>query len=84
MNQELDLTKILKDVPVETKFYSPVYGELSFIGINMDSCYPIGFMDKRDMYRCFTKEGKYFISYDDTECTIFPSKENRDWSTFNK
>ena len=30
MNENLDLTKILKGCPKGTKFYSPIYGEVRF------------------------------------------------------
>ena len=30
MNENIDLTKILKDCPKGTKFYTPIWGEVSF------------------------------------------------------
>ena len=30
MNESIDLTKILKDCPKGTKFYSTIYGEVEF------------------------------------------------------
>lgn len=33
MNENIDLTKILKDCPKGTKFYSPLFGEITFLGI---------------------------------------------------
>ena len=30
MNENIDLTKILKDCPEDTKFYTSMYGEVSF------------------------------------------------------
>jgi hypothetical protein len=32
--------------------------------------------------KTFTKEGRFLIEYEDAECMLFPSRENRDWSTF--
>ena len=33
MNENIDLTKILKNCPKDTKFYSTVLGEIKFIEI---------------------------------------------------
>ena len=33
MNENIDLTKILKDCPKGTKFYTPVWGEVVFIEV---------------------------------------------------
>ena len=30
MNENIDLTKILKDCPEGTKFYTPIWGEVTF------------------------------------------------------
>lgn len=90
MNENLDLTKILKDAPEGTKLWTPIYGECTFLGIDEDggddkfSKYPIVCEDNKGIEYSFTKEGKLFVieDYNDTECILFPSKENRDWSTF--
>ena len=37
MNEDIDLTKILKNCPKGTKFYSSVYGELIYSGMYADS-----------------------------------------------
>ena len=39
MNENLDLTKILKGCPSGTKFYSSVYGEVTFVRIKNDKYY---------------------------------------------
>ena len=87
MNENLDLVKILKDAPKGTKLWSPIYGKCTFLGIDEDggnnehSDYPID-CEADGVRYSFTKEGKLFEEYSDTECVLFPSKENRDWSTF--
>ena len=80
MNKNLDLTKILKNCPKRTKFYSPVWGEVSFDEIYKREVYSIG-IDTVNDYKYLTKEG-YYINVDDAECILFPSKEQRDWSKF--
>ena len=80
MNKNLDLTKILKNCPKGTKFYSPVWGEASFERILERRFYTIG-IDTLSGFKYLTKEGRY-INADDAECILFPSKDQRDWSKF--
>ena len=82
MNENLDLTKILKYCPKGWKFYSPAWGDLAFVeysrvcGDFIFDPIDMGNMDEIHIntdgtYCCFG------------ECIIFPSKEQRDWSKFN-
>ena len=80
MNENIDLTKILKDCPKGTKFYTSVWGEASFERILERGFYTIG-IDTLSGYKYITKEGRY-INADDAECILFPSKDQRDWSKF--
>ena len=80
MNENIDLTKILKDCPKGTKFYTSVWGESSFERILERGFYTIG-IDTMSDYKYLTKEGRY-INADDAECILFPSKDQRDWSKF--
>lgn len=89
MNENIDLTKILKDCPKGWKFYSSIHGELlyscmylsssaskiTFIKPNKTSMFD-GSPISVDYYR----DGKYFPNQG--ECTLFPSKYQRDWSKF--
>ena len=80
MNENIDLTKILKDFPEGTKLYSPIFGEVDFKEICSD--YEYGIITTSGNYSAtFTKEGFYYADADG-ECTLFPSKEQRDWSKF--
>ena len=81
MNENIDLTKILKDCPKETKFYTSVWGEVYFVRIADVGPYVIT-IDTYCGYKFLTKEGCYIVK-DDAECIIFPSKEQRDWSKFS-
>lgn len=78
--KELNLVEILKDCPKGTKLWSPVFGEIKLIEIiKEDPEYPI----RCKGYIRFTAKGRYTL-YEDAECVLFPSKENRDWSTFKE
>lgn len=82
MNENIDLTKILKDCPKGTKLYSTIFGYINFKMILNGSEYPIRVYYKAEINeRSFTKDGKMINNYD-AECTLFPSKEQRDWSKF--
>ena len=80
MNENIDLKEILKDCPKGTKFYSPVWGEVSFDKIHKREVYTIG-IDTMSGYKYLTKEG-YYINADGVECILFPSKDQRIWSKF--
>lgn len=85
MNENIDLTKILKDCPKGWKFYSSIYGDVAFRGIENDSANPIKFFlldeDNIEKYGSCTAQGLY-APYYKGECTFFPSKDQRDWNKF--
>ena len=83
MNEKIDLTKILKDCPIGTKLYSTIYGEVEFYKIVESSFYPIVMRAGNSLRQCVTKYGMHSIDYENKgECTLFPSKDQRDWSKF--
>ena len=82
MNENIDLTKILKDCPKGTKFYSILYGEVEFDKIKKESEYPIVIITKHGNNSDIKSDGRYYGEYDDGECTLFPSKDQRDWNKF--
>ena len=83
MNENIDLTKILKDCPEGTKLYTTIWGEVTFIKVSENVCnlYPIIIYNECD-HVGLTKDGRYLINKQDSECILFPSKEQRDWSKF--
>ena len=88
MNENIDLTQILKGCPKGTELYSTIYGEVRFEGINNnDTLYPIElkahkFTTQSASVYC-TKDGRFNCAYDG-ECTLFPAKDQRDWSKFER
>lgn len=84
MNENIDLTKILENCPEGWEFYSSNVGNVRFVRLKLeDSDYPIIFrVEGRREFSC-TKEGWYWKDYPDAECTLFPSKDQRDWSKFS-
>ena len=98
MNENIDLTKILKDCPKGWEFYSSVYGEVRFIEIKPTK--PVSCKSREDeWFGQEVLEHKYPVKFmagiceysvskagklkDGVgECTFFPSREQRDWSKF--
>lgn len=86
MNENIDLTKILKDCPKGTKFYSYIFGEETrFKGVShhKGNPVPVSIYGKygEDQEFCLSRKG-HPHGDDYGECCIFPSKEQRDWSKF--
>ena len=90
MNENLDLTKILEGCPEGTKFYSSDFGEVTFFKVSPYDWehYPIKLhypseVSSRPLIASLTKNGQNVYGYGG-ECTLFPSKEQRDWSKFER
>lgn len=76
----MNIAEILKDCPSGTRLYSPIYGELSLVNAVPGHIYPICCRTRRGNAVDFTEDGK--SSTTDAEPTLFPSKDQRDWSKF--
>ena len=78
--EELNLFELLKDC-VGEKAYSTLLGNVKITGVSDDYIY---FVSEKTGYKGeVAKSGKH---WDDEygECTLFPSREKRDWSKFIK
>ena len=83
MNENLDLTKILEGCPKGIDFYHTVYGTVLFNSIDLDSEYPIRFIVGKNQVNSVTKSGLAISDYKG-ECVLLPSKDQRDWSKFER
>lgn len=90
MNENIDLTKILDGCPVGKEFYSPLFGKVAFNHITYNRLIAV---DCAILYKYakFNTAGKYVIRHDDyniyylsSECLLFPSEYQRDWSKFER
>ena len=79
MNENIDLTRILKDCPKGWKFYSDVYGEVTFWGFS-DLVYPIEINTKNHGAKLLSEKGEEIIG--DGKCILFPSEDERLWNKF--
>lgn len=84
METNINIAEILKDKPVDTKLYSPLFGEVKLEAVDEDICHPImvNVIESAFSRKRFTENGLYYNEYADAEPTLFPSREMRDWSKF--
>ena len=78
-----NLIRILKHCPEGTKLYSPVFGEVTLYSVNnrnidviVTNC------SDETTHIAFSRSGKLILGYSNSECVLFPSKDQRDWSKF--
>ena len=79
----INVAEKLKDCPKGTKLYSPLFGEVEFVRIEIGSII-VKVLDNGIPYSnvTFTAEGKWH-NVEQSECLLFPSKDNRDWNKFD-
>ena len=83
MNENIDLTKILKDCPEGTEFYHAAYGRVYFICIDLNRTYPIRLSFSQEISDDVGVTSKGLLNNNHNgECLLFPSKDQRDWSKF--
>ena len=78
--KDIDIYEILKGVPVGTKLYTPMCGEVAFTYL-ATSKGVIRTEGKNGDLHCFDKNGRWT---EGGEVLLFPSNEMRDWSKFFK
>ena len=83
----INVAEKLKGCPKGTKLYSPLFGEVEFLRIEIGSprfSIVVKVLDNGIPYSnvAFTAEGKLH-DIEQSECLLFPSKDNRDWNNFN-
>lgn len=84
MNENLNLVEILKDCPVGTKLYSPLFGVVKFEEISEDWNFVC--VRKGKDILTFTYDSRFLFGISNSksaEIMLFPSKYQRDWSKFN-
>lgn len=81
MNENIDLTKILKGCPEGWEFWSDNFGKVKFKYIDKSYDEPI-LVKRTDGYNAYyTEEGWCSIDFP-ASCLLWPSKDCRDWSKF--
>lgn len=77
MKEKINIAEILRDKPVNTKLYSPLFSEVFFLHVSGGSIA----VEHNGGTSLFFSSGKFY-DYDGAEPLLFPSKEMRDWSKF--
>lgn len=81
-----NIAEILEYCPQGMKLYSPICGDCTFYRLdNKNKSYPIvveACIDNESTPIHLTKEGFYIDGCLNSECLLFPSKNQRDWSKF--
>ena len=84
MNENIDLTKILKDCPKGWKFWSPIFGEVEFERNYEDKGFINVSVFEDGTERSFTYDAKIRLgAIKSKEIMIYPSRYLSDWSKFN-
>ena len=78
MEEKISVAEILKDKPVNTKLYSPLFGDVYFSHVE-DSIINV---EHHAGVSKFFNSGRYY-NYDESEPLLFPSMEMRDWEKFS-
>lgn len=84
MNENIDLTKILKNCPKGTEFWCDIVGQVKFdkIHFNEDLCETtIILLDRNNKTLHLEKTGNLNTRFPEC-CVLWPSKDLRDWSKF--
>lgn len=83
MNENLNLVEILKYCPEGTKLYSTIYGDVELVKVCLkDDEYPIEIeIGEGGDITYVANDGRLLGNFPG-ECTLFPSKDQRDWSKF--
>lgn len=77
MEEKINIAKIIKDKPVNTKLYSPLFGDVYFSHVE-DSIINV---EHHAGVSKFFNSGRYY-NFDESEPLLFPSMEMRDWNKF--
>ena len=77
--EKINIAELLKDCPTGMELYSTVHGEMNLEGVSKS----IHCKSKDNNCSLFFHiDGRWIENRG--ECILFPSKENRDWSTFQR
>ena len=81
MNKNIDLTKILENCPEGWEFHSSIHGKVRFDHLCPGYDFSVCVMQSDGYIVCYSSDGKY-TKNPNSECCLFPSKDQRDWSKF--
>lgn len=80
MEQNINIAELLKDCPKGMELYSPIFGNVKLEKVFNNFIYVF---DSDELIATFDKKGKY-KGIENGECQLLPSKDQRDWSKFQR
>lgn len=85
MEIKINIAELLKYCPKGMELYSPIFGAVYFEGVkDTGRAILIEVSTSCNSIYQFYPDGKYNTYYSDSECLIFPSKDQRDWNKFQR
>lgn len=79
----INIAEKLKNCPNGYKLYSPLFGDVTLNEVTEDYIYVKTFNKYSDTTSAsFNIKGQFYTGYEDAECLLFPSRQQRDWSKF--
>lgn len=85
MEKKINIAELLHDCPKGMELYSTIYGTVYFDRVkDTGNAVLIEVKTSCNSYVQFYPDGKFNTYYSDSEMTLFPSKENRDWNKFQR
>lgn len=75
----MNIAEILKDAPKGTKLYSPLFGEVELQSVSPSVSDLMIEVKAGGTPSIFYRDGRYYKSYPNSECLLFPSKNKRNW-----
>lgn len=81
--EKINIANKLRYCKKGTKLYSPLFGEVEFDSINNNAIYVNTINNDNEIVSIpFKSNGQFYSCYSNAECLLFPSKDNRDWNSF--
>ena len=81
MEKKINIAELLKDCPKGMELYSPIFGKVYLDKIRPHLAIVVTDKEQGDFREEFLYDGRYGMN---GECMLFPSKENRNWSKFQR
>ena len=77
----MNIAELLKYCTKGTKLYSPLYGDVTLECVK-DNKFPITINDFTGCQHVLTEYGYFMYNIPNSECILFPSKNQRNWEKF--
>ena len=80
----MNIVEIIKKAPKDHVYWCSLIGECRVSVVTRRTSYPILAIADNGHECEITESGRYFFEYFDSECILFPSRDNRDWEAFER